>query len=770
MSRTAPAGILGGTSAQEPNPIHGSRKGWSDEVTAELLEGIDRPARDAGDNAAAHAESSSRPSNNDIVEDRLKEPSLLSPMLQVRHGFSKSKRPKAKVKLEAVEEPLESPEQRRLRAAKKRLLPGEEENGKTRSRAPKRALKRPKGKPKAKGASGQTNKHTLALPPPTGPSGGIPNKKRKKRKAAALVPGNGTAPSSKGDDEDRTLAPSRRHPCQGESVRSFTVRRPRSGGKVPEGRELEGMEGSLAHVPNEGICGSAEQVEEGGEDCEFTTEELDSDLLIQRSPITEATLVTVAQKAATPPAANACENGSATMAASNPGPPLALPSIVASANAIIDGEHNDIAKPSNHDNDTGNKTCNNGGSNRINESNTKDNNEGEDHGNVDDQSNENNGGNDDNESSSKQDDSSSKQREGGPAPKGNGSNNGSSGNDESGERATFTSANRSSSIAMETDASAHALNTPATLGFPPNDFDHSSRAAAPGQEYGVPMNRRCSMLVPHLPLEAALPLPPAQASQAGHAAGPIKCPHEGCGREWPSTQALTKHMRSHGEKPYICHYENCAKRFSEKSKLTRHFLIHTGEKPFECPVAGCGKAFSLDFNLRSHLRTHTGEGFACPFQGCYKRYVHQYKLKAHIIHHHAQPPESADRLVGPLLKGQRLAGSEEDPLSDNDDEPRDEPEVAAMGGAEGAEYQRRRLEKKVLRLEAKRDQITRKYSLLPSFPPSLPLSLHPPSSASLWRLAPANLGQSRACCAALPLCRSGPMTASMPGGESRGQS
>jgi len=120
------------------------------------------------------------------------------------------------------------------------------------------------------------------------------------------------------------------------------------------------------------------------------------------------------------------------------------------------------------------------------------------------------------------------------------------------------------------------------------------------------------------------------------------CPLEGCGKAFPDTASLRKHMHTHGEKQYICQVAGCGKRFLDSSKLKRHSLTHTGERPYLCPFEGCGKRFSLDFNLRSHMRTHTGEKpFACSFPGCEKRFAQEYNLKTHMRSHCGSVPAGA---------------------------------------------------------------------------------------------------------------------------------
>ena len=88
----------------------------------------------------------------------------------------------------------------------------------------------------------------------------------------------------------------------------------------------------------------------------------------------------------------------------------------------------------------------------------------------------------------------------------------------------------------------------------------------------------------------------------GHAKSKDRYSCKFCGKVFPRSANLTRHLRTHtGEQPYKCKY--CERSFSISSNLQRHVRnIHNKEKPFKCPL--CDRCFGQQTNLDRHIKKH----------------------------------------------------------------------------------------------------------------------------------------------------------------------
>lgn len=61
-----------------------------------------------------------------------------------------------------------------------------------------------------------------------------------------------------------------------------------------------------------------------------------------------------------------------------------------------------------------------------------------------------------------------------------------------------------------------------------------------------------------------------------------------------------------GEKPFKCPFEGCGRSFTTSNIRKVHIRTHTGERPYYCSEPNCGRAFASATNYKNHMRIHTG--------------------------------------------------------------------------------------------------------------------------------------------------------------------
>lgn len=64
---------------------------------------------------------------------------------------------------------------------------------------------------------------------------------------------------------------------------------------------------------------------------------------------------------------------------------------------------------------------------------------------------------------------------------------------------------------------------------------------------------------------------------------------------------------SAGEKPFKCPIEGCGRSFTTSNIRKVHIRTHTGERPYYCSEPSCGRSFASATNYKNHMRIHTGQ-------------------------------------------------------------------------------------------------------------------------------------------------------------------
>jgi len=110
------------------------------------------------------------------------------------------------------------------------------------------------------------------------------------------------------------------------------------------------------------------------------------------------------------------------------------------------------------------------------------------------------------------------------------------------------------------------------------------------------------------------------------------CSNENCSSVFFSWSDLQKHK-------FLCTVHKCyacGKIFKGAAQLKRHKVIHESSRQLlKCPVEGCDREYTTESNVVAHMRSCHGEQktFVCPKENCRQSFAHKCSLKRHLANH-----------------------------------------------------------------------------------------------------------------------------------------
>jgi len=102
-----------------------------------------------------------------------------------------------------------------------------------------------------------------------------------------------------------------------------------------------------------------------------------------------------------------------------------------------------------------------------------------------------------------------------------------------------------------------------------------------------------------------------------------------CGKEFPNSNKLAKHKRTHSSRAFHCN--ECSTDFAEAVAFKRHsVLVHGIHRPFTCSHAGCNYRSDRLSNVEKHMSIHSPtHAFACSL--CGRTFAQDAGLRSHLL-------------------------------------------------------------------------------------------------------------------------------------------